>query len=405
MDSKAAIVKQTYFWDKVRGAAQGILETGHMGLALVIAIEVFDAPYLQKSLIAAAHPIGLLFTPLTLGLIAVLNKQASKVASILLFASAASIAVAAFADSLTSYFVPLLLAAFLGTQSIPMMAHIYAANYPSNRRGRYLSTSFMFSVATTLVFSLFFGYLLDLNHNYYSTVLASLSIATLVCAFAIGRIPSTIIHQESAQNPLRNLSYAFTDHKFGVMLLSWMFLGLGNLMLMPLRFEYLIKDKYGIVASTLMVAWLTLGLPSLFRFLSAKFWGRLFDSMDFMPLRMILNTMQMISITLFFTTTNMWVLNFSAILMGTAMGGGNLSWNLWVTKFATEERTAAYMSVHTFTTGIRGVAAPFLGFFLLANYGAIFTGVLGASMILISIIMVFILYRYTGPRRRKLIGV
>ncbi len=403
MESRTEIVNQTYFWDKIRGAAQGIQETGHMGLALVIAIDVFNAPYFQKSLIAAAHPVGLLFTPITLGLIAVLHKRASKVASLLLFGSAISISVAAFAQSLNAFIIPLLIAAFLGTQSIPMMAHIYVSNYPSNKRGRYLSTSFMFSVASTLVFSLFFGHLLDLDSNYYSTVLIGISIATAVCGFAIGRMPSTEIHQKSSQNPLRNLSYAFTDLRFGVMLLSWMFLGLGNLMIMPLRFEYLIKPEYGIMANTLMVAWLTLGLPSIFRFLSAKFWGRLFDSMDFMPLRMILNTMQMISIVIFFTTNNIWLLSFSAILLGMAMGGGNLSWNLWVTKFATQDRTAAYMSVHTFTTGIRGFAAPFLGFFLLATYGSKTTCLIGGGMILVSIVMVYILYHRTRPERQSLV--
>ena len=55
MEYRTEIVNQTYFWDKIRGAAQGIQETGHMGLALVIAIDVFNAPYFQKSLIAAAR--------------------------------------------------------------------------------------------------------------------------------------------------------------------------------------------------------------------------------------------------------------------------------------------------------------------------------------------------------------
>ena len=83
------------------------------------------------------------------------------------------------------------------------------------------------------------------------------------------------------------------------------------------------------------------------------------------------------------------------------MGGGNLSWSLWVTKFATKERTAAYMSVHTFLTGIRGFAAPFLGFYLLANWGSKATGNIGSAMILISIIMVYGLYHSTKPRQKS----
>ena len=32
------IARKTYFWDKLRGSSQGVLETGYMGLTLVIAI-------------------------------------------------------------------------------------------------------------------------------------------------------------------------------------------------------------------------------------------------------------------------------------------------------------------------------------------------------------------------------
>ena len=52
---------------------------------------------------------------------------------------------------------------------------------------------------------------------------------------------------------------------------------------------------------------------------------------------------------------------------------------LWVTKIAPPEHTAEYMSIHTFTTGLRGVAAPIIGFYLLRNFGdgvAIFSAIL-----------------------------
>ena len=102
--------------------------------------------------------------------------------------------------------------------------------------------------------------------------------------------------------------------------------------------------------------------------------------------------MQMVSIFIFFSTKNFWVLGVATALNGFAMGGGNLSWNLWVTKFATKELTAAYMSVHTFLTGIRGFAAPFLGFYLITRLGSKTTGGIGSTLILISIVMVYILY-------------
>lgn len=395
------IARKTYFWDKLRGSSQGVLETGYMGLTLVIAIEVFDAPNEVKSLIAAANPIGLLITPLTLGFFAWLSRPANIIASNLLFLSGLCIAVAAFSSSLNIYLVLLILSAVFGTQSVPMMAHIYAENYPPNKRGTYFSTSFMFSVAATSVFSLLFGWLMDLDIGFYVLVLGVLSLASFASGVAMRRMPSTPVHQHSTQNPIRNIGYAFTDWKFGIMLLSWMFLGLGNLMANPLRIEYLLKPEYGVAATISLVSFITLFIPAVFRFLSARMWGILFDRIDFMLLRIAVNSLQMISIWIFFQTTNIWILGFSTALNGIAMGGGTLSWNLWVTKFAPQERTAAYMSVHTFLTGIRGFAAPFMGFYLLVTVGAKKTGGIGSILILISIIMVYVLYLNVRPKRKS----
>ena len=399
MSSSNDIVRQTYFWDRFRGAAQGVLETGYTGLTLVIAIEVFQAPNEIKGLIAAANPMGLLLTPITLGIFAWIKRPANLAASDLLLASGLGLAGAAFSQSLNSYLVLLILSSVIGTQAAPMMAHIYAENYPPDKRGTYLSTSFMFSIAATFTFSYVFGRLLDLNLSNYTLVLGSLGAATIVCGISIRRMPSSSIHKQTTQNPLRNLSYAFTDLKFGILLFSYMFVGLGNLMVMPLRIEYLLMPEYGIEASISMVTWLIMGLPAVCRFLSVKIWGRLFDSVDFMVLRMVINAMQMVSIFIFFLTTNIWILTFTVVLNGFALGGGNLSWSLWVTKFATKERTAAYMSVHTFMTGIRGFAAPFLGFYVLANWGSAMTGYIGSGMILFSIIMIYGLYYSVKPRR------
>ena len=79
-------------------------------------------------------------------------------------------------------------------------------------------------------------------------------------------------------------------------------------------------------------------------------------------------------------------------LQGLAFAGGSIAWMLWVTKIAPPEYTAEYMSIHTFTTGLRGVVAPALGFYLLVTIGnsiAIFSAILItlASVVLIPEIM------------------
>ena len=51
-----------------------------------------------------------------------------------------------------------------------------------------------------------------------------------------------------------------------------------------------------------------------------------------------------------------------AMLLGVGSAGGDLTWNLWVTKFAPPGRVADYMGLHTFFTGTRAIAAPIIGF-------------------------------------------
>ena len=80
-------------------------------------------------------------------------------------------------------------------------------------------------------------------------------------------------------------------------------------------------------------------------------------------------------------------------LFGLAMGGGAIAWSLWVTKLAPAEKTADYMSVHTFLTGFRGIIGPQVAFLLLGGLSFVAIGRLGALMILISIAMLIPLIR------------
>jgi hypothetical protein len=58
----------------------------------------------------------------------------------------------------------------------------------------------------------------------------------------------------------------------------------------------------------------------------------------------------------------------SAVVLGIAIGGGMLGWNLGHNDFAPEARVADYLGLHVSLTGLRGLIAPLLGVWL---YGAI----------------------------------
>ena len=156
-------------------------------------------------------------------------------------------------------------------------------------------------------------------------------------------------------------------------------MGFANLWVLPLRVDYVASSAYGIETSPIIVALVITIVPESVRFLFIPFWARLFDRMNFVVLRMVLNVLFGAGIALFFISKNLLVIGTGSALIGLAFAGGSIAWMLWVTKIAPPEHTAEYMSIHTFTTGLRGVAAPIIGFYLLRNFGdgvAIFSAIL-----------------------------
>jgi MFS family permease len=94
-----------------------------------------------------------------------------------------------------------------------------------------------------------------------------------------------------------------------------------------------------------------------------------------------------IGILTFFTSNDLTGLITGAVVFGISNAGGDIAWSLWVTKFAPENRVADYMSVHTFFTGLRGVAAPITAFQLAKAHSLTTLGWVSAGLILLSCLL------------------
>jgi hypothetical protein len=151
-----------------------------------------------------------------------------------------------------------------------------------------------------------------------------------------------------------------------------MLMGFANLMMLPMRIEFLANPKYGLELSAGEIAFLVGVVPNAARLLVSPIWGRLFDRMNFFVLRVTLNLGFALGIVAFFTSDSVAGLLVGAIVYGLSNAGGDVAWGLWVTKFAPPRHVADYMSVHTFFTGVRGVIAPLLAFHL-ASQLSVFT--------------------------------
>jgi MFS family permease len=356
------ITRQTYRWDIVRGIGQGLGETCWHVFALLVAIRVFNADESIKQFIPAGLGLGLLLSPLGLSIANRLNLKIATVISRLWIMVALALAGMALSKSIIPFVLCVAMAQILVSQGVPMLTHLYSLNYPPNQRGSRLSTTFIIGSLAGIIFGYAGGKILDLDVSLYSVVFGVGIIASLLSAWACGKIPSESAHTLQSKDPFNSLVVAWKDQLFRKMLIGWMLIGLGNLMMIPIRVEYLANPVYGINASNAQISALLISTVLTFRVLSTKVWGILFDRANVVTLRMILNIVFMGSIAAFFFTSNFWMIAFGCALLGTAFGGGGILWTLYVTKIAPPDKVAAYMSVHGLLTGFRMALAPIIGY-------------------------------------------
>lgn len=387
MYSPDALEQRTYRYDRIRGTAQGIAQSGLLTFGLLIAIRVYEAPAFLKASIPAAHALGMLLSPLLLAVLSRTAWRSTGICAVFFVISALMVLLTSLAGGLIAFTLFITLALIAQSQQPPFMIQAYSMNYKPINRGSRLSTSFMLSALFGSIFLFAGGNILDANIDHWRLLFVLMAIASLGAAWAVFQIPSRAMDHYPRSNPLENLTLIKSDRVFGTLLISWTLLGMATLMTTPLRIEYLANPDYGINASNERIAMLTFIVPAISQIFSTRFWGRFYDRTNFIVLRNCINACFLSSILLFFTTTNLMLITLASIIFGIGVGGGTLVWNLWVTKMAPANRVQAYMSVHTWTTGVRGLIAPFIGFSLLTVISPTAIGILSAVLICLSMLL------------------
>ena len=360
----------TYRYERLRAIAAGILETAGTSFLLLIAVKWFQFGATEKALIAVGGSIGLLSGPLIVSLVESRQWNISHAAAVLASVGCACFAVMALAKTGTIFIIGSMTVAALSAMAIPLITQIYQENYPQSERGQFFSRTAMIRIASVATFSFFAGRALNANAEgmlsaFPQWLIFIFSGAFGFAAFCFAKCPSRPLTASGGTHPFRSLRFAREDKLFRFTLACWMAFGIANLMMFPLRVDYLARTEgYGMNYTPERVALLTITVPSIVRLMLSPFWGKLFDQMNFFVLRVILNFCFGIAIVTFFATGTLTGIIVGAVFFGIATSGGEVAWSLWVTKFAPADRVADYMSVHTFFTGVRGFVAPFLGFYL-----------------------------------------
>lgn len=377
----------TYRLERRRAVAAGIIESAATTFLLLIAVRHFEAGATAKALVAAGGSFGLLASPLLVARVEALGWPVSLAAARLAAAGAVSfLAMAAF-PVLPVFVAGGVIATAAASAAIPLMTQVYQENYPERERGRRFSRALIIRIGVAALFSELGGRALSADIGWYRGLLLLVAGAFAFSGFCFRRIPSRPLQASGSSHPLRALRHARDDRLFRLTLIAWMFMGLGNLMMFPLRVEYLANPKYHLALDVGTVALLVGVIPNAARLVMSLVWGWLFDHMNFFALRMTLNVGFLAGILAFFTSDSLTGLVIGAIVFGVSNAGGDVAWSLWVTKFAPPERVADYMSVHTFFTGIRGVIAPAIAFHALHTVSIAALAWVSVGLIAVSIFL------------------
>jgi MFS family permease len=376
-----------------RAFAAGVFEAAADTFLLLVAIRYFRAGDNVKGLVAVGGAGGHLFSPLSVSITTWLRLPAARAASYLFLIAGVLFTISAITPLLIAFVVASLLGMIAAAGAIPLLTQMYQDNYPTHERGKLFARAIFIRIATAAGFAWLAGFALNNHIEYFQFLMAAFALALFYSAWCLSRIPSEPLAPSGSNNPLHALKYLKDDSTFRNALISWMLMGISNLMMLPLRIEYLGNPKYGITlhdkpldAATIAV--LTAVVPNCSRLCMSPVWGIFFDKVNFFVLRIGINVGFATAILTFFTGNSFLGLIAGAMFYGISTAGGDLAWSLWVTKIAPAHRVAHYMSVHTFLTGLRGVTAPFLAFHLASrltlNEMAIFNaGLIGAACLIL----------------------
>src|SRR5690554_5082082 len=109
MQQAQALERRTFFFDRIRGTTQGIVQAGILTFGLLVAIRVYDAPNWLKASIPSAHSLGLLLTPFCLLLFRNVRWRSTAICAGCLLTSALLLLLVSFTTQLLVFIILLTL--------------------------------------------------------------------------------------------------------------------------------------------------------------------------------------------------------------------------------------------------------------------------------------------------------
>jgi len=369
------------------------------GLAVTVALKHYDGSDWQKGLLACVMNSGFVLAPLVVSLVSRFGYRVSRATAVMTAMAAPGMIVAALSQTLGQFMLGLFMSAPFLSSVVPLNTALWRQNASRSLRGRAFSEVNVVAAVIALAASACITWAVSGDLARYRFVFGVFVLLVIAGALASWTIPSRPLEPTKRRNPYSALSLLWRDRFFGYMCLVQMLLGFANLATVPLRIEFAGSSVRGLGYRSGMILLLTLVIPQASRLVAMLVWGRLFDRVNFIVIRICVNVFFIASIALFFQRSLAMQIAGS-VCFGVATGGGGVAWGLWVTKFAPPEKTADYMSVHTFLTGCRAFVGPQLAFAALAVMSIEQVGWIAVVLIAVAIAMLVPVIHKLGPQGR-----
>src|SRR5262245_43806711 len=253
----------TYRYERWRAVAAGILETAGSTFLLLIAVSFFETGALAKGLIAGGGSVGLIMSPLVVTLVSTRGWPAAKAASRLLLMGGTSFLFAAVWPNLPLFIVASVVGMASSSAIIPLLTQIYQENYPAETRGRLFSRTIIIRIGAAALFSKLAGDALADQPENLRWLFLVFGLALGLSSYFLARCPSQPLSADGGAHPFRALRFVREDELFRRTLICWMLMGFANLMMLPLRVEYLANPKYSFNLTADLIAILTGVIPNL----------------------------------------------------------------------------------------------------------------------------------------------
>ena len=377
--------RRTFRNEMARSVPVGIIDTLGSTFGMLIAVRVFEMRDFAKSLFLASTSGGLMMSLFVVPLLLRTRGTIAQTAARVQLVGAAAMAVSAlFPKSAACYMAGISIGLFCLAMQIPLLTHLYRSNYPERSRGRLFSITGIARAAGGMAFGFLGGWLLEQDLQNYRWLLAAFALSALISGLLTRQLPATswTPPAEASGSLWTSLRWIKIDRDFRTLLISWMIMGIGNLIAASLFVEYLANPRHGINLPEKSIAWIVGVVPVIFRLLFSYPWGLIYDRVNFFTVRAVLNVFFAAAVFCFFVGNGVWAWTIGMALFGIANAGGNVTWSLWVTKLAPPHAVAEYMSVHTFFTGLRGLVTPFIAFSLISHVSFATVGILCSVAIL-----------------------